>query len=364
MFKVTSKVIESDLRFIHKSIRNEIPLLNSKSLVITGCGGFLGRYLSTYFTYFSHELDLKRIVCIDNFKNGIPAWLIELQENSPKGFLEIYKKDVTDSEFSTFISKQKANYFIHAASIASPTFYREFPLETAKANTLGWNNLLDGALKNNNLVNLLYFSSSEIYGNPDKSNIPTSETYNGNVSCSGPRACYDESKRYGETLSWIYRSQYSMPVTVVRPFNNYGPGMPMNDKRLPADLAASIIYNRDIELYSNGSPTRTFCYVSDAIIGYIKALLIGVNETFNIGSDSPEISVLTLANIFAQAGQENFGYSKEVLMKENEDKNYLADNPQRRCPDISKARSLLKYEPSITLERGVRKYLQYCHENK
>lgn len=364
MVRTFSRTLEDDMNFIHHSLNFETKFLAGSSIVITGCGGFLGKYFVTYLTKFMRELDLKKVVCIDNFRNGIPQWIQDLQKIAPEGVLEVHRIDVTSSEFSSFVSQQNANYFIHAASIASPTFYREFPLETARANTLGWNNLLDGALKNKNLINSLYFSSSEIYGNPDNDNIPTTEDYNGNVSCAGPRACYDESKRYGETLSWIYRSQYRLPVTVVRPFNNYGPGMPLSDRRLPADLASSVMENQDIVLFSNGSPTRTFCYVADAIVGYLKALTVGINETFNIGSDSPEISVSTLANLFAHIGQEKFGYSKRVIMKDSEDGDYLKDNPQRRCPNLTKARTLLKYDPKISLEDGVLRYLQHCEETK
>jgi UDP-glucuronate decarboxylase len=237
-----------------------------------------------------------------------------------------------------------------------------FPLETAKANTEGWSNVLEGALNSRDLTNILYFSSSEIYGNPDASNIPTKESYNGNVSCVGPRACYDESKRFGETLSWIYRTRQNLPITVVRPFNNFGPGMSLADKRLPADLASSVIANTDIVLHSDGKPTRTFCYVADAIVGYFKALTLGVNGTFNIGSDLEEMSVLELANRFAQIGRESFGYLGEVKMLASQDKDYLADNPQRRCPDLSKARTVLNYEPRIPINQGIWNYLRFYSE--
>ena len=169
----------------------------------------------------------------------------------------------------------------------------------------GLRNLLDSYKNCNTLKSLVFFSSSEIYGDPDQDNIPTEENYRGLVSCTGPRACYDESKRFGETLCYVFRNQYDLPITIVRPFNNYGPGMNINDKRLPADLAACVIQNKDIVILSDGTPTRTFCYVSDAIIGYIKALNSSIKTEFNIGKSSPEISVLEFANEFRKIEQLN-----------------------------------------------------------
>jgi UDP-glucuronate decarboxylase len=362
MLKFQINVINIDMNFIHNSLQRERDFLSEKSYVITGCGGFLGRYILTYLVTYHKELKLKKLTCVDNFRNGIPDWIRSLQEAASPEILEIRTVDVTSKDFVTFIKNQNTNYLIHAASIASPTFYREFPLETARANTEGWSNILEGTLYNKDLINMLYFSSSEIYGNPDTGNIPTKESYNGNVSCVGPRACYDESKRFGETLAWIYRSQQNLPITVVRPFNNFGPGMSLTDKRLPADLASSVIANTDIVLHSDGKPTRTFCYVADAIVGYFKALTLGINGTFNIGSDLEEMSVLELANRFAQIGRENFGYLGEVKMLASKDKDYLADNPQRRCPDLSIARTVLSYEPRIPINQGIKNYLQFCSE--
>ena len=125
-------------------------------------------------------------------------------------------------------------------------------------------------------------------GTPSPEFIPTPENYNGNVAAIGPRACYDEAKRFGETLCYLFAKTYNLPVTIVRPFNNYGPGMRLDDKRVPADFGGAVSENRNITLLSDGTPTRTFCYVSDAIIGYLKALLYAKFEFFNIGIDKPE----------------------------------------------------------------------------
>ena len=145
------------------------------------------------------------------------------------------------------------------------------------------------------LKGLLFFSSSEIYGDPAPEAIPTNESYRGNVACLGPRACYDEAKRFGETLCWVFANTLGTPIRIVRPFNNYGPGMALTDSRAPADFGQCVMQNRDITIFSSGAPTRTFCYVADAVAGYFKALLHDRFDAFNIGIEKPEISVRELA---------------------------------------------------------------------
>ena len=187
-------------------------------------------------------------------------------------------------------------YIIHAAGIASPTIYRAHPIETMDANINGLRTLLDYARQRLEagleMEGFLFYSSSEIYGDPAADAIPTPETYRGYVSCTGPRACYDESKRYGETLCVNFARQHGIPVTAVRPFNNYGPGMKITDGRVIADFFRDALAGRDLVMLSDGSPTRTFCYVSDAITGYYLALLRGRRgEAYNVGVDGPEISM-------------------------------------------------------------------------
>src|SRR5262249_24558360 len=158
------------------------------------------------------------------------------------------------------------------------------PLETIDANVWGLRSLLDFYQGKAGLAGLLFFSSSEIYGDPPAEHIPTDEAYRGSVSCTRPRARYDESKPLGGALCSVFARVHGMPITVVRPFNNYGPGMRIDDRRLPADLARSVLDGRDIVILSDGRPTRTFCYVADAVVGYLKCLLHGAFEAFNIGS--------------------------------------------------------------------------------
>ena len=186
---------------------------------------------------------------------------------------------------------------------------------------------------------LLFFSTSEIYGDPDLANIPTPETYRGSVSCTGPRACYDEAKRYGETLCVNFAREYGIPVAMARPFNNYGPGLKITDRRVIPDFARDVLAGRDIRMLSSGAPTRTFCYVADAVVGYFKILAKGrPGEPYNIGVEAPEVSIAKVAERIAALARELFGYRGRVIREASEDPDYLVDNPNRRCPVIRKAR--------------------------
>lgn len=205
-------------------------------------------------------------------------------------------------------------------------------------------------------TSVLNFSSSEIYGDPPSHEIPTNENYRGNVACIGPRACYDESKRVGETLCYLYAKHHGVPVKIARPFNNYGPGLRLTDGRLLPDLCQDVLADRDIILYSDGSPTRTFCYAADALSGYLLALLSShTGEPFNIGTSSPEITIHDLATLLLRVA----GSQRQVKHQKSQEAEYLTDNPQRRCPDISKARSLLGFQPQVSLEEGLGRTLEW-----
>ena len=350
-------IIDEDINHIHNTIKNK-GKWNDATIVITGCAGFLGFYFMNFFAKKSHELGIKKIIGLDNFILYKPPWLIQLSKDF-SSLIEVKNFDVSKDQISKIKDVKDVRYVIHAASIASPSYYRKFPLETINSNVLGLKNLLDYFKDSSELMGFLFFSSSEVYGDPDPMNIPTDEIYNGNVNCVGPRACYDESKRMGETLCWIYGTHYNMPVTVARPFNNYGPGMRIEDKRLPADFAKSIINDEDIYIFSDGTPKRTFCYISDAIIGYLLCLTYGSYDYFNIGMDKPELMVKEFAEIFREVGVKFYNYKGEINYKISNDKEYTTDNPNRRCPVITKAREKLGYRPKIEVSDGVKKYLRF-----
>lgn len=332
--------------------------LQGATVLMTGCAGFIGYYYMQFFQRYADELGVEKIIALDNFMLGRPGWLAPFETDA---HFDLRKFDIIKDDIGAIPGAERADFIIHMASIASPTFYRKYPIETLDANIWGLRRLLD-FYREKDIRGFLFYSSSETYGNPDAAHVPTAESYHGDVAFTGPRSCYDESKRFGETMCMLFAQQYSMPIGVVRPFNNYGPGMRLGDKRVPADFAQAVLAGEDIVLLSDGTPTRTFCYIADAVAGYLKVLLHGTYDAFNIGIDRPEISIRALADIYAAAGKELFGYTGKVVLQTSPDKDYLVNNPQRRCPDITKARTVLGYAPSITVDEGVRRFLSFLKE--
>lgn len=357
----SNSILLGDLQHIHQTLGSRRQRFEGGTVLVTGCAGFLGYLFMNYLVRYAEELGIRKVIGLDTFLLERPQWLDDLHTQYPQ-VLTLQAFDISRDKLASIPDAAQARFVLHMASIASPMFYRKYPLETIDANIWGLRHLLDFYKGSKSLEGLLFFSSSEIYGDPDAAHIPTPEDYRGNVSCVGPRACYDESKRFGETLCQVFSETQGVPITVARPFNNYGPGMRLGDKRLPADLARFIFNQEDIVLYSDGSPMRTFCYISDAIAGYFLCLLHGKFDAFNIGVEKPEISVSKLAEIFAGAGRDVLGYSGEVRYAVSEDKHYLSHNPQRRCPVITKARTVLGYDPKILVDEGVHRYLQFLAE--
>lgn len=356
---ITSQ-LRTDLEYtLSKLSKEEKNKFENSTILITGAAGFLGFYMVHFFDYHFETLKIKKVICLDNFMLGYPKWMDSLVHK--KDFI-VEKFDIITGDVKKVKGAKEADLIIHMASIASPMFYRQFPIETLDANIWGLRKLFD-FYSERNIKGFLFFSSSEIYGDPASDHVPTKEDYFGNVCCTGPRACYDESKRFGETMCMLFSKQKNMPIGVVRPFNNYGPGMKINDKRVPADFALNIRDGKDITILSNGSPSRTFCYIADSVAGYFKILLHGTYDYFNIGIEKPEITITKLAEIYKEAGKEVFDYKGDVKYAVSEDKDYLTNNPQRRCPDISKAESILGYNPTIYVEEGVRRFLQFIKES-
>jgi dTDP-glucose 4,6-dehydratase/UDP-glucuronate decarboxylase len=362
--QTASDVVARDLEYCCERLAGVFGDMAGRRVLLTGGAGFLGYYLIQSVLEWNRRApaaDPIALTVVDNYIRGVPAWLEALRDER----LHLAAHDVVQplpEALGAF------DYVLHAASIASPTFYRQHPIATMDANVTGLRLLLDRSRlqqdRGHPLRGFLFFSSSEIYGDPEPGAIPTPETYPGRVSSTGPRACYDESKRYGETLCVNFARQYGLPIAMVRPFNNYGPGLKITDRRVIPDLARNVLGGADLVLHSDGSPTRTFCYVADAVVGYYQALAHGrPGEAYNIGADRPEVTIDDLARRMAAAGRDLFGYTGQVVSQPSPDALYLTDNPQRRCPDISKARHELGFSPEVQLDEGLRRTLRWYAQN-
>jgi dTDP-glucose 4,6-dehydratase/UDP-glucuronate decarboxylase len=360
-----TEVVHDDVRAVAEACSQELDALAGRQVLLTGGAGFLGYLLSHSLAMVGDDDGRKpvQLTVYENFSRGRKDWLDALGRRPN---VRIVEHDITrplPSDAPHF------DLIIHAASIASPIYYRKFPIQTIDANVNGLRHLLDFSKSRTDagdpLAGMLFFSTSEIYGDPSPDAIPTPETYRGFVSCTGPRACYDESKRLGETLCVNFAQQYGVRVSMARPFNNYGPGLGITDRRVLPDLARNVLAGEDLVLLSDGRATRTFCYVSDAVSGYLKILVNGrPGEPYNIGTATPEISMRELADRVAALGRELVGYKGAVVYKTSDDAAYLRDNPTRRCPDLTKATSELGYHPRVSLEDGLRRALIWYRENQ
>ena len=202
----------------------------------------------------------------------------------------------------------------------------------------------------------MLLSTSEIYGDPEPAHVPTPETYPGLVSSTGPRACYDESKRFAETLAVTYFRTYGTPVRIVRPFNVYGPGLRHDDGRVVPSLVDDARRGRDLVLHSDGRPRRSFCYVTDFIVSLLRVIARGVDgEAYNVGDDREEISMRELADRIRAVTKA----PGRVVVRASTDPDYLTDNPQRRCPDLTKLRALGGSMPCVSLEEGLARYVRW-----
>ena len=334
-----------------KSIANELEEfydeLEGKTVLIAGGRGFLGTYFTSVLTKINETLSKPmKIIVLDSLITS------KDKKDSVNQNIEFLEQDISKS----FEIDDNIDYIIHAASIASPPTYRKFPIKTVDVNYQGTKNLLEIA-KEKKVRSMLFLSSSEIYGDPEI--FPTPESYVGKVSCTGPRACYDESKRLAETISILYFQQYKIPIKIARPFNVYGPYLNLDDGRIIPDFMNNAINKSQIIIHSDGSPTRSFCYVSDAIGGFFKLLLSKHDGIIcNVGNDE-EVSVKNVADTIKNI------VAKPISIKiiESNDPNYTKDNPQRRCPDLSLIKKSVNYIPKIDLEEGLKRVYKWYRSN-
>jgi UDP-glucuronate decarboxylase len=345
---VTPYLLTSDIDEIVRRLGEDAERLAGKTVLLTGGRGFLGRYFCEVFASLNRGVlsAPARLVVLDNLITaGKEGAAVQETEH-----ITFHQHDV----IQPFSLDGPVDYVIHAAGIASPFYYRAYPLETLEVAITGTRNMLE--LADAKGARITFFSSSEIYGDPDPHHVPIPESYRGNVSCQGPRACYDESKRVGETLCHIFHTKNGTETTVIRPFNVFGPGMQETDYRVLPNFASRIKAGQPLNVYGSGAQTRTFCYITDAMVGFMAVILKGVpGEAYNVGNPTPEITMLDLVQRIRTVSAREIAHN----LIEYPD-SYPADEPNRRCPDIRKARLQVGFRPEVALDDGLGRFLAWA----
>jgi UDP-glucuronate decarboxylase len=304
-----------------------------KRVLVAGGAGFLGSHLCERLID-----DGADVLCVDNYFTGRRENLAALAGNP---HFELLRHDIT---FPLYV---EVDQIYNLACPASPVHYQFDPVQTTKTSVIGAINML--GLTKRLKARILQASTSEVYGDPTIH--PQTEEYRGNVNPLGPRACYDEGKRCAETLFFDYHRQHRLDVKVVRIFNTYGPRMHPDDGRVVSNFIMQALRNADITIYGDGSQTRSFCYVDDLIDGFVRMMATDrtVPGPINLGNPH-EITVLELAQrIIAITG------SRSRLVNQP----LPQDDPMQRCPDITRARAILGWEPSVALDEGLRRTVAY-----
>jgi UDP-glucuronate decarboxylase len=342
-------IVRRDTEAIVHGIGDDAHLFSGKTVLLSGGAGFLGKHFLRVFKRLNDTIleEPVRVISVDNFITGDPSTSAR-DENIAEVWADVtYPLPV----------REDIHYIMHAAGLASPVYYMKYPLETIESAVSGIKNLLELGRRNPSLEGFLFFSSSEIYGDPDPRFVPTPETYHGHVSSVGPRACYDESKRLAETIATIYHQKYDLPVTIVRPFNVFGPGMKHNDRRVVPMFTYQALTGEPIPVHGDGLQTRTFCYITDAITGFLKVLLRGgPGEPYNIGNAANEISMINLAELYGKLVQ------GATFQQIDYPDSYPAGEPQRRCPDLTKAHEQLNYQPQVDVEEGLARFIAWAKD--
>lgn len=347
---IESKVIAEDIKSLADALEPYYDYFAGKRFLITGAFGFLGRYMVNLLRYLNeHVLEEKcHALLLDNFVTGYEQRVIHDKN------LRFIRHNV----INPYDTDEDIDYIIHAAGIASPVYYTKFPIETMDVGTIGTRNMLELAYRKN-VQSFIFTSSSEVYGDPDPKHVPTDEEYNGNVSITGPRSCYDESKRFGETMCLAFWRTYNVPVKIIRPFNVYGPGIRPDDFRVLPNFIEHALRKEPLPVHGDGRNTRSFCYINDQIEGIFRVLFSDANgEYFNVGNPGPEVSVEQLAHIVKDC----MPHKVEIVKIDPPHAVYASSDPKRRCPDISKLQRITGFEPRYSLEEGVKRTIQWFSE--
>ena len=294
-------------------------------ILVTGGAGFIGSHLIDRLMAHGHD-----VLCLDNFYTGDKRNIVKWIGNP---YFELVRHDITEP------IRLEVDQIYHLACPASPIHYQYNPVKTIKVNVLG-NLYMLGLAKRVN-ARILLASTSEVYGDPDVH--PQPEEYRGNVSCTGPRACYDEGKRVAETLAFEYHREHKTDIRVARIFNTYGPRMLENDGRVVSNFIVQALKGTPLTIYGDGSQTRSFCYVSDLVEGLMRLMNGDYIGPINIGNPG-EYTILELAQMI----QGMINPDAELVYKP-----LPQDDPQQRQPDITKAKTYLGWEPTIPLKDGL-----------
>lgn len=309
-----------------------------KQVLITGGAGFIGSHLSEKFLKEGYK-----VICVDNFITGNRANIRHLERNKNFKFI---RHDVI-KELPPSVQKAQIFGILHFASPASPKGYYQYPVETSLVNSLGTYRLLELAKKKK--ARFLFASTSEIYGEPEVH--PQPEEYRGNVNPVGPRSCYDESKRLGESFTATYVREFGLDARIIRIFNTYGPRMDVEDGRVMPNLINQALSSLPMTVYGDGKQTRSFCFVTDLVDGIYRVFTkrVARGEIFNLGNPQ-EITVIELAKLIKKIT----GSTSKIIFKPKPE-----DDPSRRRPDISKIKKQLGWTPQVDLVDGLDVTIQY-----
>lgn len=315
----------------------------NKTILISGANGFLPAYIVETFLALDSSFNTKVVAMVRNKEKANKRFQQYLKNSN----LKIIEHDVCNE----FNYEPKIDFIIHAASQASPKYYKTDPVGTLNANILGTINLIKLA-QHHKVESFLYFSSGEVYGEVTAEDVPIKEDTFGYINPALVRSCYGESKRMGENICVSYFTQYGVNAKMVRPFHTYGPGMLLDDGRVFADFVSNIVNKQNIVLNSDGSARRAFCYLTDATIGFLTILLNGENgEAYNMGNPKEEYSILELAKILVNAYPE---FKLEVILNTTTNTDYLKSTITRNSPNIDKLKKL-NWNPTVTVEEGFKR---------
>jgi UDP-glucuronate decarboxylase len=343
-------VIEADMAWITAA---KLPwaALAGKTVLISGASGFLPAYMVETVLYLNERQNKSNPTTVIALARNRERALERFSAYKGRADLQFLIQDVCQPAAIS----EDIHFIIHAASQASPKYFGSDPVGTLLANVLGTLHLLNLAREKRSET-FLFFSSGEVYGRLDSTQVPTKEDAYGYIDPTDVRSCYAESKRLGETMCVSWAHQYHVPAKIVRPFHTYGPGMRLDDGRVFADFVADVVNHRNIVMKSDGSALRAFCYLADAVLGYFTVLLKGVvGQAYNVGNDRGELSMLDLAHLLAKLHPSK---QLEVVLDEAaKSPDYIKSKITRNCPDISKIRQL-GWEPAISVEEGFKRTIQ------